>query len=52
MDPQGVRRESLGVLKDHKSKVIYPFTPLFQLSRGPQVELIDALGVHGTFFNF
>ncbi len=41
-----------GVREDHKSKVMYPFTPVLQRFGGPQVVVIDTLGVLGTFYDF
>ncbi len=41
---------SLGVLEDHKSILLYPFIPLLQWFRGPQVVPINTLGVRGICF--
>ena len=52
MDPQGVCGEGLGVRNDHKSKVLYHFKPLIQVSKGPPTVNFDSLGVREIFFDF
>jgi len=52
MDPLGVREDGLGVREDQKSKVLYPYTPLFQKLKDPSVVCKSTLGVHETYLNF
>ncbi len=48
--PKGSVKRALGVHKDHKSKVLYPYKPLLVKFRGPPLAFIHTLGGPWKFF--